>query len=224
MPLPRRPRTPGRPTGRTVARTTAVALTTAALTGCGGTAAPAATGTTSATAARPSPHKHTPGMRMNGAAPGPDASGSTTSGATPSGATPSAVADARTVPGRRLTRGTLAPAPGRPAGTQAVAGTAWLAAGTTGTTVTVELTGLPPTTWFMVHLQVGPCSDPDAAAFEFPAAAAGPAHELHVMFATRDDGTATVSGEDPGDAGSAVRSVAVLPESMTGRVACADLG
>lgn len=222
MPLPRRQRTPARPArrpaARTTARTTAVAVAAAALTACGGTAAPAATGTAAATTAGPSPHKHTPGMRMNGAAPGPDASGS---GA--SGGTPTAVSDARTVPGRRLTRGTLAPAPGRPAGTRAVAGTAWLAAGATGTTVTVEVSGLPARTWFMVHLQVAPCSDPDAAAFAFPAAAGGPAHELHVMFAARDDGTATVSGEDPGDAGSAVRSVAVLPESMTGRVACADL-
>lgn len=218
MPLLRRPRTPGRPSRRPAARTAAAAFVAlAALAGCGGTAPPAP-GATAAATARPSPHKHTPGMRMNGAAPAADASGS----AAP-GTTASAVADARTVPGRRLARGTLAPAPGRPAGTRAVAGTAWLAVGTTGTTVTVEVTGLPARTWFMVHLQVGPCSDPDAAAYGFPAAAGGPAHELHVMFATRDDGTATVSGEDPGDAGDAVRSVAVLPESMTGRVACADL-
>jgi hypothetical protein len=154
-------------------------------------------------------------MRMNGAGPATGTAGASASA--------DQVTDAREVTGRRLVRGPLAAAAGRPAGTEAVAGNAWLAVGPTGTTVTVEVSGLPATTWFMVHLQVGPCAAADTAAFEFPAGTAGPAHPLHVMFATRDDGTATVSGEDPADAGTAVRSVAVLPESMTGRVACADL-
>ena len=141
-----------------------------------------------------------------------------TAGAASATATGAAAVDARRVPGRTLRSGTFTAAGTGPR----VTGSGWLADGPGGTTVTVEVAGLPTGAWYMVHLGTQPCSAGDDATYTFPAAGGRPAHSLHVMFSPTGAAT-TVTQEDPADAAGMVRSLVLLPESMQGRIACADL-
>lgn len=128
-----------RPTGRRVRQAVAcvtLAATAALLAGCGGDTAK---NTSAEKAAPSSPSKSMDGM-------GDMAMGD------PS-ATP-----ADKVPGAEVVKGIFALLDTRPPGMDDVKGTAWLAQGAQGTTVTVSLTGLKPGDSYMAHLHAQHCA------------------------------------------------------------------
>jgi hypothetical protein len=174
----------------------------------------AACGTSSSGAATPtSPkaegHRHTPGMRMNGGASGGEA-----------------LTDAREVADATLLTGAFALLDTRPPGTDGAGGTAWLAHGDAGTTVTIELVGLPADSGYMAHVHAQPCSvDNGGPHFQFEVGGATtPPNELHLAFSSAADGAGAVTVADPKDTGDRAKSVVVHPvEAMDSRIACADL-
>lgn len=132
-------------------------------------------------------------------------------------------ADAREVPDRTLVHGTFVEHPGQSFESRTVTGSGWLAHGPSGTTVTVELRGLTAGRWYMVHLGAHACQDGDNDTYTFPESAQRPAHQLHIMFAGSAKELTRVTDEDTSDTGTIVRSLVLLPASMEGRIACADL-
>lgn len=111
-----------------------------------------------------------------------------------------------------------------PPGSDAVAGSAWIAFGEDpGTTLTVELTGLEPGTEYVGHLHAQPCDqDNGGPHFAFdPDGAETPPDEVHIGF-TADgsgNGTATVTNPLPADAAT---SVVLHPAgAMDNRLVCA---
>lgn len=106
-----------------------------------------------------------------------------------------------------------------------VAGQAFLAQASDGTTVTVRLTGLTPNTDYLAHLHALPCAqDNGGEHFAFdPDGPEVPPNEVHLAFTSDDfgDGEATVT--NPEQVGDDAPSVVVHPaDAMDNRLACAD--
>lgn len=113
-----------------------------------------------------------------------------------------------------------------PPGSDAVAGTAWIAFGDDpGTTLTVRLTGLEPGTEYVGHLHAMACAaDNGGPHFKFdPDGAELPPNEIHIGFTAGDDGsgTATITNPQPAEAAA---SVVIHPaDAMDNRLVCADM-
>ncbi|MCK9894437.1 superoxide dismutase family protein [Frankia sp. AgB32] len=114
----------------------------------------------------------------------------------------------------------------RPAGLDGVSGTAWLAQNpTTGTTLTVAVTGLAPNTHYIAHLHAKPCSvDNGGGHFKFdPNGPAAPPNEVHLTVDADSAGASTATVTNARPVGEAARSVVIHPVgALDKRVACAD--
>lgn len=180
---------------------------TAVLTACGGGSSTATTaGASSSAASTPAGHQHSPGMNMGGA-----------------GASPAT--DARSVKGATLVTGSFGLLDTRPPGTDSVAGKAFLAHGSSGTTVTLELSGLPAGKQYMAHLHADACATNNGGAhFQFEVGGPEvPPNEIHLAFTATADGKGTISVSDPKDVGTRAKAVVLHPmEAMDSRIACAD--
>ncbi len=189
----------------------ATAATAALLAGCGGDSAESASSSEDRTAtASSSPHSgHSGDMDgMDGAAMGDPS------------ATP-----ANRLPDAELVEATLEPLDTRPPGMDDVAGTAWLAQSTEGTTVTVSLTGLEPGEAYMAHLHERSCStDNGGDHFQFEkGGATTPPNEVHLMFTADESGAATTTVNNARRTGDDAVALVVHPHAaMDNRLACAD--
>ncbi|MGC9665280.1 hypothetical protein ACNTMW_01855 [Planosporangium sp. 12N6] len=113
----------------------------------------------------------------------------------------------------------------RPPGTDAAAGTAWLAQNDQGTTVTITMTGLRPGQAYMAHLHAQSCArDNGGPHFRFdPAGPATPPNEIHLGLTADATGAATATVRNDRKVGDGARAVVVHPmDAMDNRLACAD--
>jgi hypothetical protein len=113
----------------------------------------------------------------------------------------------------------------RPPGTDAAAGTAWLAQDGTGTTVTIRMTGLKPAQEYMAHLHAQACAkDNGGPHFRFdPAGPATPPNEVHLGFTADTTGAGTATVHNDRKVGDGARALVVHPmDAMDNRLACAD--
>ncbi|MCK9894434.1 superoxide dismutase family protein [Frankia sp. AgB32] len=115
----------------------------------------------------------------------------------------------------------------RPAGLDGVRGTAWLAQeATTGTTLTVAVTGLAPNAHYVAHLHAKPCAqDNGGGHFMFdPNGPATPPNEVHLTVDADAAGASTATVTNARPVGDGAKSVVIHPVgALTKRVACADL-
>jgi hypothetical protein len=113
----------------------------------------------------------------------------------------------------------------RPPGMDDVKGTAWLAQGSKGTTVTVSLTGLKPGHHYMAHLHAQHCSAADGGEhFQFTKGGpAKPPNEVWLTFTADKSGMGMTTVDNPKKTGKGAVALVVHPmEAMDNRIACAD--
>ncbi|MFF3403634.1 superoxide dismutase family protein [Streptomyces sp. NPDC002659] len=192
---------PHRPRARLAGGCAALLATTALLAGC---SSDSGHDSAAQAAASPSSHEGMTGMAMG------DPS------ATPAYDLPDATA---------VFKGTFTLLDTRPPGMDAVKGTAWLAQGLKGTTVTVKLTGLKPGASYMAHLHAQQCRAKNGGAhFQFEKGGAKmPPNEIHLAFKADKMGVGTTTVNNERTTGYSARSVVVHPaEAMDNRLACAD--
>ena len=111
-----------------------------------------------------------------------------------------------------------------PEGYARVTGTAHLARYETGTTVTIELTGLPANTEFVSHVHAGTCAEDGGPHFMFDdSGPAMPPNEIHLAFTSDGAGHGFMTAENAQTVGDDARSVVVHPvRSTSTKVACAE--
>ncbi|WP_432155306.1 superoxide dismutase family protein [Streptomyces sp. bgisy153] len=212
-PVPSEPGRPagvsGRPRARLAVACATVTATAALLSGCGGDSAEntsKASNKSAEVAASASPSHEMDGM--DGMAMGDPS------------ATP-----ADKIPGADVVKGTFQLLDTRPPGMDDVTGTAWLAQGSQGTTVTVSLKGLKPGEKYMSHLHSSPCSaDNGGAHFQFEkGGATAPPNEVHLMFTADQAGQAMTTVNNSRKTGKGAVAIVVHPQkAMDNRIACAD--
>ncbi|MFJ1735646.1 superoxide dismutase family protein [Streptomyces sp. NPDC088254] len=113
----------------------------------------------------------------------------------------------------------------RPPGMDGVEGTAWLAQGSKGTTVTVSLTGLKPGASYMAHLHAQHCSAGNGGEhFQFEkGGATTPPNEVHLMFTADKTGMGMTTVNNSRKTGEDAVAIVVHPsEAQDNRIACAD--
>ncbi|WP_432194007.1 superoxide dismutase family protein [Streptomyces sp. bgisy027] len=113
----------------------------------------------------------------------------------------------------------------RPPGMDDVKGTAWLAQGPKGTTVTVSLSGLRPGEKYMSHLHAQPCSARNGGEhFQFDkGGATTPPNEVHLMFTADNLGMGMMTVSNDRKTGEGAAAIVVHPmAAQDNRIACAD--
>lgn len=113
----------------------------------------------------------------------------------------------------------------RPPGTDEVEGTAWLAQGDQGTTLTVTMTGLEPGAEYIGHLHAQGCADDNGGPhFKFDLdGSSTPPNEVHIGFTADDNGAGSATVTNERAVGDAARAVVIHPaEALDNRLACAD--
>ena len=112
----------------------------------------------------------------------------------------------------------------RPAGYDAVSGSAWVARHEMGTTVTLELSGLQPGVSYIAHVHEGGCAEAGGDHYKFdPNGSEMPPNEIHLAFVGGDDGSGFMSAENHAVAGESARSVVVHPaDLLDNKLACAE--
>ncbi|WP_019062970.1 superoxide dismutase family protein [Streptomyces prunicolor] len=195
-------------TGRVFARLitccVTVASTAALLSGCGGDSS-GSTSQKAATSSSMSPSQGMSDMNMSYGDPK---------------ATP-----AYKVSGASVVKGAFKLLDTRPPGMDAVKGTAWLAQGSKGTTVTVSLTGLKPGHHYMAHLHAQHCSAADGGEhFQFTKGGpAKPPNEVWLTFTADTSGRGMTTVDNAKKTGKGAVALVVHPmEAMDNRIACAD--
>lgn len=129
------------------------------------------------------------------------------------------------ISGASVVKGTFKMLDTRPPGMDDVKGTAWLAQGAKGTTVTVSLTGLKPGHVYMAHLHAQHCSaDNGGEHFQFEKGGpAMPPNEIHLMFTADKSGTGMTTVNNSRKTGKGAVAIVIHPnEAQDNRIACAD--
>ncbi|MFC8513988.1 superoxide dismutase family protein [Streptomyces sp. NPDC057257] len=200
------PRT-GRAFARLVTCCAAVTVAAALLSGCGGDSSDSASQKPAAASASPSKSMSGGMSDMNMSYGDPKA-------------TP-----ANKVPGADVVKGAFKLLDTRPPGMDDVKGTAWLAQGSKGTTVTVSLTGLKPGHHYMAHLHAQHCSaDNGGEHFQFTkGGAAKPPNEVWLTFTADKSGMGMTTVNNAKKTGKGAVALVVHPmEAMDNRIACVD--
>lgn len=195
----------GRPRARLAVACTAVAATALLLSGCGGDSENASNKPADE-AASSSPSKSV--GEMDGMAMGDPS------------ATP-----ANKIPDAEVAKGAFKLLDTRPPGMDDVQGTAWLAQGPKGTTVTVSLTGLKPGGKNMSHLHAQQCSAENGGEhFQFDkGGATTPPNEVHLRFTADKLGMGMVTVNNDRKTGEGAAAIVVHPmAAQDNRIACAD--
>ncbi|MDW8805287.1 superoxide dismutase family protein [Streptomyces scabiei] len=195
-----------------------VTATTVLLSGCGGDSAEKASNAAAGTAASASSSKSTDEMSgMDGMKDMKDMKDMAMGD--PS-ATP-----ADKIPDADVVKGAFQLLDTRPPGMDGVKGTAWLAQGPKGTTVTVSLTGLKPGATYMSHLHAQACSAENGGDhFQFEKGGAStPPNEVHLMFTADKSGRGMTTVNNERKTGADAKAIVVHPsEAQDNRIACAD--
>ncbi|ELS56469.1 putative Superoxide dismutase [Streptomyces viridochromogenes Tue57] len=132
---------------------------------------------------------------------------------------------ANKIPDAEVVKGSFKLLDTRPPGMDDVQGTAWLAQGPKGTTVTVSLTGLKPGEKYMSHLHGQPCSTKGGGEhFQFDkGGATTPPNEVHLMFTTDKSGMGMTTVNNDRKTGENAVAIVVHPmAAQDNRIACAD--
>ena len=200
---------PHRSRARLIAGCAALLATAALLTGCGSDSGDGSSAHAAGSGPSPSPSKSEGDMGdMNGMAMGDPS------------ATP-----AYELPGATVVKGAFKLLDTRPPGLDDAKGTAWLAQGSKGTTVTVSLTGLKPGASYMSHLHAQPCSAENGGEhFQFEKGGpAKPPNEVHLMFTADKSGKGMTTVDNSRRTGKDAVAIVVHPtEAQDNRIACAD--
>ncbi|WP_416956033.1 superoxide dismutase family protein [Streptomyces sp. Agncl-13] len=194
----------GRVFARLVTCCVTVASTAALLSGCGGDSS-GSTSQKAAASSSMSPSQSVSDMNMSYGDPK---------------ATP-----AYKVSGASVVKGAFKLLDTRPPGMDDVKGTAWLAQGSKGTTVTVSLTGLKPGHHYMAHLHAQHCSAADGGEhFQFTKGGpAKPPNEVWLTFTADKSGMGMTTVNNAKKTGKGAVALVVHPmEAMDNRIACAD--
>ncbi|NND04661.1 MAG: superoxide dismutase family protein [Acidimicrobiia bacterium] len=112
----------------------------------------------------------------------------------------------------------------RPPGHDDVAGTAWLARHDMGTTVTLELVGLPTGVDYIAHVHEGSCEEAGGDHYMFdPNGSEMPPNEIHLAFTSDAAGNGFMTAENHGVVGDNAQSVVVHPaDLLDNKLACAE--
>lgn len=129
------------------------------------------------------------------------------------------------IPDADVVKGTFELLDTRPPGMDDAEGSAWLAQGPKGTTVTVSLTGLKPGDAYMAHLHAQECSTKNGGEhFQFDKSGpATPPNEVHLMFTADKSGMGMTTVNNTRKTGEGAVAVVVHPaKAQDNRIACAD--
>lgn len=132
---------------------------------------------------------------------------------------------AEEVEGAALARGEYILMDTRPAGYDDLAGTAVIARGAHGTTVTTELSGLLPNVDYISHVHAQACDDDNAGPhYQFEVGGSiMPPNEIHLAFTSDNDGNGFMTAENHDVAGiDAVAFVIHPAEFIDNKAACVD--
>lgn len=128
------------------------------------------------------------------------------------------------VEGAALARGEFVLLDTRPAGYDDVAGTAVIARHAGGTTVTLDVSGLPADVDFISHVHEAPCSENGGDHYQFVEGPVEvPPNEIHLAFTSDADGNGFMTAEN--DAVATVDAVALVihpAEFIDNKAACVD--
>ncbi|WP_034239473.1 superoxide dismutase family protein [Saccharomonospora iraqiensis] len=131
------------------------------------------------------------------------------------------------IPDAEVVEGSFAVLPSAPeTAPQSVRGTVWLARHDDGTTVTVDVTGLEPDTKYTSHLHAESCEPDDGGPhFRFdPDGPAQPPNEVHLMFTTDSEGSASTTVTNPNPDSDGANAILLhLDDDAGTKFACADL-
>ncbi|MGW4881883.1 superoxide dismutase family protein [Streptomyces sp. NPDC004262] len=129
------------------------------------------------------------------------------------------------IPGDTVIKGAFKLLDTRPVGMDDVKGTAWLAQGEKGTTVTVKLTGLKPGASYMAHLHAKHCSvDNGGGHFQFEKGGSTmPPNEVHLAFKADKMGMGMTTVSNDRKTGTGAVALVIHPSAeLDNRIACAD--
>ena len=128
------------------------------------------------------------------------------------------------VEGAALARGEFVLLDTRPAGYDDVAGTAVIARHAGGTTVTLEVSGLPANVDFISHVHEAPCSDNGGDHFQFVEGPVEvPPNEIHLAFTSDADGNGFMTAENDAVATADAVALVIHPaEFIDNKAACVD--
>ncbi|WP_406175863.1 superoxide dismutase family protein [Streptomyces sp. NBC_00996] len=158
------------------------------------------------------------------------ATSSTSPSKSMSGMADTAMGDPKATPAYKMTGATVVKGAfelldTRPPGMDDVKGTAWLAQGPKGTTVTVSLTGLKPGHQYLAHLHAQHCSAANGGEhFQFDKGGpTTPPNEVHLAFTADRSGMGMTTVNNAKKTGKGAVALVVHPmEAMDNRIACAD--
>ncbi|MFH0515636.1 superoxide dismutase family protein [Streptomyces sp. M41] len=207
VPAPR----PRRPHTRPALACAALLATTALLSGCGGDSDDASSAEAAGAKSSASPSSSKSMDDMDGM----DGMNMGDPSATP----------AYELPDTTLVEGSFKLLDTRPPGLDDVKGTAWLAQGAKGTTVTVKLTGLKPGASYMSHLHAQQCSAENGGDhFQFEKGGSTmPPNEVHLAFKADKTGMGMTTVNNDRKTGENARAIVIHPaEAQDNRIACAD--
>jgi len=128
------------------------------------------------------------------------------------------------IDGAALARGEFVLLDTRPAGYDDVAGTAVIARHAGGTTVTLEVTGLPADIDFISHVHEAPCSDNGGDHYQFiDGPVEVPPNEIHLAFTSDADGNGYMTAENDAVATADAVALVIHPaEFIDNKAACVD--
>lgn len=128
------------------------------------------------------------------------------------------------VVGAALATGELMLLDTRPQGFDDVAGTAWIARHSAGTTVTVEVQGLLPDADYISHLHADVCANSGGDHYQFEIGGSDmPPNEIHLAFTSDADGNGFMTAENHEIAGLDAVAFVVHPVNLIdNKIACLD--
>ncbi|MDX2553288.1 MULTISPECIES: superoxide dismutase family protein [Streptomyces] len=198
-----------RPHTRLAIACVTVTATAALLSGCGGDSSEKTSDTSAGATASVSPSEDMTGMDdMADMAMGDPS------------ATP-----ADKIPDADVVKGTFKLLDTRPPGMDNAKGSAWLAQGPKGTTVTVSLTGLEPGDTYMAHLHAQQCSTENGGEhFQFDKGGpTTPPNEVHLMFTADKSGMGMTTVNNTRKTNKGAVAIVVHPaKAQDNRIACAE--
>lgn len=125
----------------------------------------------------------------------------------------------------QVTSGNFAVLETAPPGSEGVAGRAWTGQNDSGTTVTIQMTGLEPGVEYLSHLHEASCAQDDGGEhFKFdPEGGDLPPNEVHLGFTAAEDGTGVATVTSDQRVGDDAPAIVVHPaDAQDNRLACAD--
>jgi Cu/Zn superoxide dismutase len=112
----------------------------------------------------------------------------------------------------------------RPPGYDDVTGTAYMARHDSGTTVTVEVSGLEPGVEYISHVHAEACSNNGGPHYQFEVGGETvPPNEIHLLFTADEEGNGFMTAENAQTVDERAVAIVVHPvDLIDNKIACAD--